>query len=278
MITASPVRAATARAVARLVALDRGLYSLRRLDKPGRVGGHSHSAGVELALPAIQVCAPPGGERALAVRDGFGRARNWLSARHTILFVTAAAGGAALITAYRSLDRDDAPARLELRRLDPPGPAVVLSLGGEVSEVAAGDEIGLEIVAHIRTRGDLRFVDAPWIGRLGAGQWIEAFTVLPRDRAAAASIEYKGLTASGAETPWLASGAACGTTGQGQPLIGFALRQRAVPGEVRLDCEYVGYFASGTTAGPARNGAPCRSARDNDPLEGMQLRITRRAR
>ena len=273
----SPARATTARAVARLVALDRGLYSLRRLDEPGRVGGHFHTAEAELALPAIQVCAPPGRERALAVRDGFGRERSWLSAPRTVLFVTAAASGAALITAYRALDRDGAPPRLELRRLDPPGPAVVLALGGDVSEVAAGDEVGLEIVAHIRARGDVRFVDAAWIGRLGPGLWIEAFTLLPRDPAAA-SIEYKGLTASGAETPWLASGAACGATGEGLPLVGFALRQRAAPGGARLDCEYVGYFASGTTAGPARNGAPCRSARDDDPLEGMQLRITRRPR
>ena len=98
--------------------------------------------------------------------------------------------------------------------------------------------------------------------------------VFPRDRAAA--IEYKGLTASGAETPWIGGGSLCGSRGQGTPLIGFAVRQKAVPGGVPVDCEYTGYFQSGATAGPARNGAPCRSAIDNDPLEGLQLRITPR--
>jgi hypothetical protein len=60
------------------------------------------------------------------------------------------------------------------------------------------------------------------------------------------------------------------------PLLGFAIRQRALPDGGQIDCEYAGYFQSGVTAGPFRNGAPCRSPRENDPLEGMQVRIALR--
>jgi len=104
----------------------------------------------------------------------------------------------------------------------------------------------------------------------------EAFAIFPHDRLAEAAIEYKGLTARGTETPWIESGNFCGTQGQSLPLVGFAVRQKAVPGGAPLDCEYTGYFQSGAIAGPTRNGAPCRSVTEQDPLEDMQLRITPR--
>ena len=149
-------------------------------------------------------------------------------------------------------------------------------MGGLGAAERSSGGAGLEIVAHIRSRGDVRFLDAPWVGRLGPGLWIEGFTVLQLRGLAAAAIEYKGLTASGTETPWIGGGNFCGTRGSGIPLIGFAVRQKSVPGGAPLDCEYTGYFQSGATAGPTRNGAPCRSAIDHDALEGLQLRITPR--
>jgi len=147
-------------------------------------------------------------------------------------------------------------------------------MGGAGAAERSG--VGLDIVAHIRGRGDVRFSDTPWAGRLGRGLWIEGFMILPHGSPAAAAVEYKGLTASGTETPWIGSGTFCGTRGRGTPLVGFAVRQRAVPGGIPLDCEYTGYFQSGATAGPTRNGAPCRSVIEHDALEGMQLRITPR--
>jgi len=286
--------------VARLVPLDPGFYAFSlaaetawREPRNARPGGRLSGDG--FALPAIQVCAPPHQPGAIAITDSFGRAGSWLGGRHEMLFVTAPpGGGAALVTAYLARDPDSLPLELEIRRVDapapgsatgsPPGsatapplvPLVRLTMAGLASAQRSPPRVSLEIVAHIRGRGDVRFVDTPWIGRLEPGLWIEALTIQPRDRSAAASIEYKGLTASGAETPWLGSGSPCGTRGQGIPLIGFAVRQKAGAGGAVFDCEYAGYFCSGATAGPARNGAPCRSAIDNDPLEGMQLRITPR--
>jgi hypothetical protein len=77
------------------------------------------------------------------------------------------------------------------------------------------------------------------------------------------------------ETDWLPGGSLCGTRGENTPLVGFAVRPKAIAGGARLDCEYSGYFQSGALVGPCRNGAPCLSETANDPLEGIQLRIFR---
>jgi hypothetical protein len=206
-----------------------------------------------------------------------------------MLFVKAPLGGTALLTAYLARDADEKPVEVEIRRLGGDNaaadlfaaegrlrPIATVRMGGPAAEFDSPRPASFEIVAHVRGRGDLRFGDGTWAGRLGRGQWIEAFSIVPRDRSVASAIEYKGLAASGAETPWIACGLPCGTRGRSMPLLGFAIRQRAIPGGARFDCEYAGYFQSGATAGPSRNGAPCRSPNDNDPLEGMQVSITPR--
>jgi hypothetical protein len=133
------------------------------------------------------------------------------------------------------------------------------------------------MIAHIRNRGDVPFGDDTWAGRLGRGHSIEAFWVEPQEMLAPGDIEYKGLTATGFETPWLTDSAICGTRGMATPLLGFAIRLTAKPRAKTYDCEYTGYFQSGKTAGPFRNGAPCKSSLSNDPLEGIRLVIRERA-
>jgi hypothetical protein len=135
----------------------------------------------------------------------------------------------------------------------------------------------VKMVAHIRTRGDMNFTNVPWAGRIAPGLWIESFSVRPLERFAAGDIEYKGLTGSGFETPWLSDEKMCGTKGMATPLVGFAIRLKPSAAAAGYDCEYHGYFQSGTTVGPLRNGAPCRSSVANDSLEGIQLRLVKRA-
>jgi hypothetical protein len=134
----------------------------------------------------------------------------------------------------------------------------------------------VQIGAHIRSRGDMMFVDAPWAGRVAPGLWIEAFSVLQLNQFGASDVEYKGLTGSGFETPWLSDDKMCGTKGMAVPLVGFAVRLKPGAASAGYDCEYSGYFQSGVTVGPLRNGAPCRSTVANDPLEGMQVRLLKR--
>jgi glycosyltransferase involved in cell wall biosynthesis len=137
--------------------------------------------------------------------------------------------------------------------------------------------LATQINAHIRSRGDMSFRDTPWAGRIGPGLWIESFSVTPLARFEARDVEYKGLTGSGFETPWLTDGTMCGTKGLSVPLVGFAVRLKSSPETAAFDCEYSGYFKSGAVVGPLRNGAPCRSTVANDPLEGLQIAIRKRA-
>ena len=152
-------------------------------------------------------------------------------------------------------------------------------VAGEPSRASsASDDLMLpvQIAAHIRARGDMTFADVPWAGRVAPGLWIESFSVRPLKRLDAQDIEYKGLTGSGFETPWLTDDKMCGTKGMAVPLVGFAARLKASAATAGYDCEYSGYFQSGVTVGPLRNGAPCRSTVANDPLEGIQVRLTKR--
>jgi GT2 family glycosyltransferase len=145
------------------------------------------------------------------------------------------------------------------------------------SHVSDGTTVPLQIGAHLRTRGDMSFFDVPWAGRVAPGLWLESFSVRPLGPFVAQDIEYKGLTGSGFETPWLSDDKMCGTKGMSTPLLGFAIRLRPSPAAAAYDCEYSGYFASGLTVGPLRNGLPCRSSVASDPLEGIQVRLVKRS-
>ena len=157
-------------------------------------------------------------------------------------------------------------------------PALASSEGAKPLFKSEGDDLPLSVAigAHLRKRGDMTFANVPWAGRVATGLWIESFSVKPLEHFAPGDIEYKGLTGSGFETPWMSDAKMCGTKGMATPLVGFAIRLRPSPAAAAYDCEYSGYFQSGTTVGPLRNGAPCRSNVANDSLEGIQVRIVKR--
>jgi len=169
----------------------------------------------------------------------------------------------------RSTDPVSTPDETRAALLERPAPH---TSGPAVFGPAGDRPLAVRIGAHIRSRGDMRFDDVPWAGRLGTGLWIESFSVQPLEPLSAADIEYKALTGSGFETPWLTDDKMCGTKGMAVPLVGFALRLKA-NAAAEYDCEYSGYFQSGVTVGPLLNGAPCRSTVANDPLEGIQIRL-----
>ena len=123
----------------------------------------------------------------------------------------------------------------------------------------------------------MSFLDVPWAGRVAPGLWLESFSIRPLEHFAAQDMEYKGLTGSGFETPWLSDAKMCGTQGMSTPLLGFAIRLKPSPAAAAYHCEYSGYFASGLIVGPLRNGVPCRSSVASDPLEGIQVRLVKRS-
>lgn len=252
----------------------------------------------KLHLPAMHVGLGPGvSADQVEFIAGPGTAGAWLFAQGDVLVAKVSGTGATLIlTSVRAASgevlsieverletRSEAPAEspgdgdyapaaapvVGVREPDPQAPA---------AGVTDGFTVPLLIKTHIRSRGDMSFSDAPWAGRVGPGLWIESFSIRPLEHLTAKDVEYKGLTGTGFETPWLSGEQFCGTKGISMPLVGFAVRLRPGPEAALFDCEYSGYYRSGATAGPFRNGAPCRSALANDPLEGIQIHINRRAK
>lgn len=232
-----------------------------------------------LQLPALHVATAPGVHEAdVEFVAGTGTQGNWLMRPGQLLVVKVVAKTVQLVLTSirapggRGLD-------VAVRRLDATvGTPVPLEPGtqpepAEPASPQAGPEV--QIGCHIRGRGDRTFLASDWAGRVATGAWIEAFSITALETVSPDDIEYKGLTSSGFETPWLSGGAACGTRGMAVPLVGFAIRPSAKMAK-SFDCEYSGYFSSGATVGPLRNGTPCRSTTAGDPLEGIRFRLLAR--
>jgi hypothetical protein len=203
----------------------------------------------------------------------------WLSDAGDVVMARVSGGQVSVV--LTSLRVAGAPAlSLEVQRVDARsvlGPPLPLQ-GAIASPDAAPAREGLapRITAHVQNRGDLAFAEEPWAGLPGLRLWIESFVIEAVAPLAKGDIEYKGLTATGFETPWLGGGSSCGTRGMGIPLVAFSVRMKPSAKAAEYDCEYSGRFISGATVGPLRNGAPCRSASPDDPLEAIQLRIVER--
>ncbi len=249
-----------------------------------------------LSLPAVHVGLGPG-VRSEQVEFVAGPHTHgaWLFAPGDLLVTKVNGSGATLVmTSVRTPGGDVLSIkveRLESRAESSPAPRAVAGNGAEsaaagvrrsskaaraVAAARPNGVVPVQVGLHVRSRGDMRFADVPWAGRVAPGLWIEAFSVRPLGVLGVQDLEYKGLTGSGFETPWLSDDKMCGTKGMAVPLVGFAVRLKPDAADGNYDCEYSGYFQSGVTVGPLRNGAPCRSTVANDPLEGIQLRVLKR--
>ena len=250
----------------------------------------------DLSLPAVHVGLGPGvPTEAVEFVGGPSTHGGWLFAKGDLLVTKVKGSGATLVlTSVRAPGGEVLSIkveRLEARaEADPAqqadGNATQQQTSGDralrntkLPGISAPDDstVRLTIGAHLRTRGDMSFSEVPWAGRVAPGLWIESFSVRPLERFEAEEIEYKALTGSGFETPWISEDKMCGTKGMATPLLGFAIRLKPSPAAAAFDCEYSGYFASGLTVGPVRNGVPCRSSVASDPLEGIQVRLVKRS-
>ena len=241
------------------------------------------SAAGQLSLPAVHVGLGPG-VRTGEVEFVAGPATHggWLFATEDLLVAKVNGAGATLIlTSVRAPGGEILSIKVE--RLDARADArdgqPTAGGGNEIPAGSASEEttVPLQIGAHVRTRGDMSFLDVPWAGRIAPGLWLESFSIRPLARFVAQDMEYKALTGSGFETPWLSDDKMCGTQGMSTPLLGFAIRLKPSPAAAAYHCEYSGYFASGLIVGPLRNGVPCRSSVASDPLEGIQVRLVKRS-
>lgn len=268
----------SASASAQVITLPKGLYFF----SVGKASPAPTATAGNLLLPAVQVTPGPGiGPDQIEFISGPDTYGTWLYNTGDMLVAKVTGDNATLVlTSIRGADGtvlDIGIEKLDGSKRQVAGPAPAPALPVAPPEPPAVTGLKLGILAHVRSRGDMDFVGAAWAGRVAPGLWIEAFSVKPMERFSAKDIEYKALTGSGFETPWLSDGALCGTRGMGVPLVGFSLRLKPGPETAGYDCEYSGYFRSGTIAGPVRNGTPCRSPVAGDPLEGIQVRLVERA-
>lgn len=277
-------------AAVQVLPLPAGLYLFSvKAAKPS-----AHPAIGQLQLPAMHVGLGPG-VRSDQVEFVTGPATDgaWLFAQDDLLVTKVKTDGVTLmLTSVRAPGGEVLSIkveRLESRLDESPKPVATPARAPAVkapppavpeparAATAARESVGrLQIIAHIRARGDMVFNDETWAGRVSPGLWIESFAVKPVERFETKDFELKGLTGSGFETPWIGDGQMCGTRGMSTPLVGFAVRLKPGPRTAGYDCEYSGYFKSGAIVGPIRNGAPCRSTVASDALEGIQVRVYKR--
>lgn len=240
----------------------------------------------QLSLPAVHVGLGPGGEGdEVEFLGGPSTHGGWLFAKGDVL-VTKVKGGATLVLVSLRAPGGEVLS-IKVERLEARADVLAAQAAAAPRRRVAGERaiatlseestIPLLVGAHVRTRGDMTFSDVAWAGKIAPGLWIESFSIRPVEQFEARDIEYKGLTGSGFETPWLSDEKMCGTKGMSTPLLGFAIRLKPSRAAAGYDCEYSGYFASGLTVGPLRNGIPCKSSVASDPVEGIQVRLVKRS-
>lgn len=288
-------------ATVEILPLVKGLYLFSvQATVPQRIGDDH-----ELTLPALQVALGPG-TPAHHVEFMYGPRTEgaWLCERRDTIVVKVKEASTILMMTSVQLP-GMAPLEVEIKRLDNPGSTV--SRAGRAQPQPAPEparaaiaqqiplrpvpapaapasavppptwhsqrSIKLNIAAHVQNRGDMSFGESQWAGAVGQHLAIESFTITPLEALPPEMIEYKAVTATGMETPWVAGGAPCGTRGMRLPLVGFAIRIKP-PASASYTCEYGATLVSGKSTGPSRDGTPCRSPDPNDPLEALWVTIT----
>ncbi len=244
-----------------LIDLEPGLYAFSLSDLP---------ADTHAVLPVVQISAVAG-YAADAGIDFFGKhdpVENLLTNTSDVVVVRiSGSAGSLLIRTLRLPSGDASKVSVQYHRLDRRGAAAELA-----AEQNNHPSLRTQITAHIQNRGDLPFVGPGWAGCIEEGLWIEAFAINPLKGFIPGDIEYKALTGSGFETPWVSGGMMCGTRGTSNPLVAFAIRLRGAAAE-RYECRYSGTFLGSGVIGPFRNGAACKSAYGRDPVIGIELEI-----
>lgn len=195
--------------------------------------------------PCMQVSVPPGSAAAILGQAGGSMA--WLVNPGDA--VTVAVPGPAspvLVTTYRAAGSGPSTLALAVRPFVAPLPS------------------GMEVLAHVSRRGDVRGREGDWVGDPTGQCWVEGLALIAPGTA---GVEYRVLGAEG-EGDWHANGHFAGSRGRSRPLLGLAVRAPA--GSPALAVEAV--FASGHRAGPANDGSLLRSPRQGDPLVAFRVR------
>jgi Clostridial hydrophobic W len=261
-------RVAELRVSGHLMTLDTGLFCV--FQAPGSPAANDHSG-----LPGVRISLPPGpAGRPEAVSISTFRDDGWMSGSDAAALIRVVEGPAqVLVTVYQapSAPPETAP-RLQVMRLgaetQAPGAAVGQPASGNLSVEDA------DVVVHVSRTGDTPGKLGDWAGTRGSRQWIEGFSIAPRDGVNPADIEYQAVLGRGWLSPWIEGGKFCGSRGMALPLLGLKLRLKGNVAKTH-DCSYSATFVDGSSVGPVPGGETC-EAESLAALEAFQVVIRRR--
>jgi hypothetical protein len=254
-----------------LMTLEAGLFCV--FQAPGSV-----SANDETGLPGVRISLPPGSAgRPDAVSISTFRDDGWLNGQDAAALVRVSDGPAqVLVTVYQapSAAPNTAP-RLQVMRLGPePGQAPAAAAPAGASAQPSAPLEGADIVVHVQRTGDMPSRIGDWAGSRGSRQWIEGFSLTPRDGLKPTDIEYQAVLGRGWLSPWIEGGKFCGSRGMALPLLGLKLRLKGAAAKTH-ECSYSATFVDGSAIGPVPSGETC-EAESLAALEAFQITINRR--
>ena len=269
--SASQHRVAELKVSGHLMTLDTGLFCV--FQAPG-----SPAANERSGLPGVRISLPPGpAGRPDAVSISTFRDDGWMNGSDTAALIRVAEGPAqVLVTVYQapSAPPDTAP-RLQVMRLGAePGMETQAAAGaGRVPSVGVAPE-DADTVVHVQRAGDVGGKIGDWAGVRGSRQWIEGFSLTPRDGIKATDIEYQAVLGRGWLSPWIEGGKFCGSRGMALPLLGLKVRLKGGAAKTH-ECNYAATFVDGSSVGPVPGGETC-EAESLAALEAFQVTISPR--
>jgi hypothetical protein len=131
-----------------------------------------------------------------------------------------------------------------------------------------------DVVVHVQRFGDVPARIGEWAGTRGSRQWIEGFSLMPRDGVKAEEVEYQAVLGRGWLSPWIEGGKFCGSRGMALPLLGLKVRLKGNAAKTH-ECRYSATFVDGTAIGPVLAGETC-EAESLAALEAFQVEIKQR--
>jgi hypothetical protein len=254
-----------------LMTLETGLFCV--FQAPGPAAANDRSG-----LPGVRISLPPGpAGRPEAVSISTFRDDGWMNGSDSAALIRVANGPAqVLVTVYQApaAPPETAP-RLQVMRLgaEPPPAAAAASQIGPSAGAAADNA---DVVVHVQRTGDLAAKIGEWAGARGSRQWIEGFSLMPRDDLSATDIEYQAVLGRGWLSPWIEGGKFCGSRGMALPLLGLKVRLKGNVAKTH-ECSYSATFVDGSSVGPISGGEAC-EAESLAALEAFQLVIRPRGR
>ena len=255
-----------------LMTLDTGLFCV--FQAPG-----SPAANERSGLPGVRISLPPGpAGRPEVVKISTFRDDGWMNSSDAAALVRVAEGPAqVLVTVYQSpMAPPETAPRLQVMRL-----GAEQGADTRVPGVAAGQVAGAvppedsDVVVHVQGIGDRPGKIGDWAGTRGNRQWIEGFSIAPRDGLKPEDIEYQAVLGRGWLSPWIEGGKFCGSRGMALPLLGLKVRLRGNAANTH-ECSCSATFVDGSAVGPVPGGETC-EAESLAALEAFQLVIRRRS-